>query len=67
MCVVAWFAVADNLSRVRSMTLGALRELPVDVVTVGAIEGGMLAWIITKLPNLRRMAEKTGIFARALK
>ena len=60
--LVAFFAVGDNhFSRVRLVTLRALRDLAVDVMTDGAVKGGMLALIVPELSDLLRVTGEAGI------
>ena len=62
MRLVAFSAVGgDHFSRVRLVTLGALRDLAVDIVAFGAVKGSMLALEFPELLNLRRMAGETSV------
>ena len=62
MRLVAFFAVnGSHFSRVRFVALGALRDLAVDVMALGAVKGGMLALEFPELLNLLRMAGETGV------
>jgi hypothetical protein len=57
MCVkVAWLTVADNLAQVGFVALDALRDLSVDVMTLGTVKGRMLALIVRELQTLRPVA-----------
>jgi hypothetical protein len=51
----------NHFSRVWFVALGALRDLPVDTVTGGAVQGGMLALITPELRDLLCMAGETSI------
>ena len=56
MCLVAFFTVCYNhFSRMWFVALGALRDLTVDTVTEGAIEGTVFAHIVSELGNLLRV------------
>ena len=62
MRLMAFPAISGNhFGRVRFVTLGAVRDLSVDAVTGGAVQGGMLALIVPELGNLLCMAGKTGV------
>jgi hypothetical protein len=59
---VAFFAVGgDHFGRVRFVALGALRDLAVNVMTLGTVKGGMLALVFPELLDLRRMAGETSV------
>lgn len=56
-------AAAGDFPRVRGVALGALRNLAVNIVAGGAIEGAMLALVFPELGKLRSVAVETGVFA----
>lgn len=59
---MAFLAIGDcHFSRVRFMALGALRDLTVDVVACGTVQGSMLALVVPELIDLPCMAGKTSI------
>ena len=66
MGLVAEIASAGDLSLVRNMALGAVRELPVYIMAVGTVKGRMLALIFPEHPALQPVACQTGLSARTL-
>lgn len=67
MRIVTILAVGGgHFSRVRLVALGALRYLPVDVMTPGTAEGRMFAHVILEKPGFRPVADLTGVVACAL-
>ena len=63
---MAEIASAGDLTRVRNMAFGAGRELPVHIMAVGTVKGGMFALILSELPALKTMTDKTRIGTRTL-
>jgi hypothetical protein len=66
MCLVAEIASTGDLSLMRLVALKTRRDLPMDIVALRTIEGGMLALELSEFPALQSVAHKTGILPRPL-
>ena len=60
--LVAFLAVGDDhFSGVRFVALRALRDLAMNVVALGTVQGRMLALVCLKHPAFRSVADTTGV------